>query len=153
MKIKNHKYPATQIDFLSVPDRNPNFNRNIIPVAEKSSSLVYWRRELRLRLRLWPFMIHSGDNIIPQIGTAKPDIEGLKADIEKLFQPKTVSHILKLREAFPGQTIFDRSDVMGVIDIMTSRASDLLKDMAEHGIIEPVAGHGNGKYRFKNRQG
>ena len=98
-------------------------------------------------------MIHSGDNIIPQIGTAKPDIEGLKADIEKLFQPKTVSHILKLREAFPGQTIFDRSDVMGVIDIMTSRASDLLKDMAEHGIIEPVAGHGKGKYRFKNRQG
>ena len=89
----------------------------------------------------------------PDIGTAKPDIEGLKADIEKLFQPKTVSHILKLREAFPGQTIFDRSDVMGVIDIMTSRASDLLKDMAEHGIIEPVAGHGKGKYRFKNRQG
>ena len=89
----------------------------------------------------------------PDIGTAKPDIEGLKADIEKLFQSKTVSNILKLREAFPGQTIFGRSDVMGVIDIKPSRASDLLKDMAEHGIIEPVTGHGKGKYRFKNQQG
>ena len=42
--------------------------------------------------------------------------------------------------------IFGRSDVMGVIDIKLSRASDLLKDMAERGIIEPVSGHGKGKY-------
>ena len=87
----------------------------------------------------------------PDIGAAKPDIEELKADIEKVFQTKTVSNILKLREAFPGQTIFGRSDVMGVIDIKPSRATDLLKDMAEHGIIEPVTGHGKGKYRFKKR--
>ncbi|HJC22505.1 MAG TPA: hypothetical protein H9761_02230 [Candidatus Eisenbergiella merdavium] len=44
--------------------------------------------------------------------------------------------------------IFGRSDVMKVIGIRSSRASDLLKDMAEHGIIEPVCGHGKGKYRF-----
>ena len=89
----------------------------------------------------------------PDIGAAKPDIEELKADIEKVFQPKSVKHILKLREAFPGQAIFGRSDVMGVIDIKPSRASDLLKDMSEHGIIESVSGHGKGKYRFRNRQG
>ena len=88
----------------------------------------------------------------PDIGAAKPDIEKFKADIEKLFQPKTTSHILKLREAFPGQSIFGRSDVMSVIEIKPSRASDLLKDMAEHGIIEPVTGHGKGKYRFKKQQ-
>ena len=75
-----------------------------------------------------------------------------KADIEKMCQPKTTSHILKLREAFPGQSIFGRSDVMSVIEIKPSRASDLLKDMAEHGIIEPVTGHGKGKYRFKRQQ-
>ena len=88
----------------------------------------------------------------PDIGAAKPDIEIFKADIEELFQPKTTSHILKLREAFPGQSIFGRSDVMSVIEIKPSRASDLLKDMAEHGIIEPVTGHGKGKYRFKKQQ-
>ena len=89
----------------------------------------------------------------PDIGAAKPDIEGLKADIETEFHPKTASHILKLREAFPGQTIFGRSDVMRAIDIKPSGASDLLKKMVVRGVIEPVPGHGKGKYRFKHRQG
>lgn len=82
------------------------------------------------------------------IGTAKPDIDGLKSDIEAVFQPKTARHILKLREAFPGQTIFGRSDVMKAIDIKASRASDLLMEMVEHGVIEQVSGHGKDKYRF-----
>lgn len=81
--------------------------------------------------------------------TEKPDIEALKPDIEKLFQPKTASHILELRESFPGQTIFGRSDVMKVIDIKASRASDLLREMVEYGVIEPVSGHGKGKYQFR----
>ena len=72
-----------------------------------------------------------------------------KPDIEKLFQPKTASHILELREAFPGQTIFGRSDVMKVIDIKASRASDLLREMVEYGVIQPVSGHGKGKYQFR----
>lgn len=79
----------------------------------------------------------------------KPDIEALKADIEKKFQPKTVSHILKIREVFPGQAIFGRPDVMNVIDIKPSRASDLLREMVERDVIEPVSGHGKGKYRFR----
>lgn len=74
-----------------------------------------------------------------------------KPDIEAVFQPKTASHILKLREAFPGQTIFGRSDVMKAIDIKASRASDLLKEMLEHGVIEPVSGHGKGKYCFRQQ--
>ena len=85
----------------------------------------------------------------PDIETEKPDIDDLKPDIEAIFQPKTASHILKLREAFSGQTIFGRSDVMKAIDIKASRASDLLKEMVEYGIIEPVSGHGKGKYRFR----
>lgn len=79
----------------------------------------------------------------------KPDINDLKLDIIKAFQPKTISHILKLWEAFSDQTIFGRSDVMEVIDIRPSRASELLKELTEHGIIEPVSGHGKGKYRFR----
>lgn len=82
------------------------------------------------------------------IGSEKPDIDALKADIEQGLQPKTVSHILRLREAFPGRTIFGRSDVMEIIEIKPSRASELLREMVEHGIIEPVSGHGKGKYCF-----
>lgn len=72
-----------------------------------------------------------------------------KPDIEKIFQLKTLNHILKLRKAYPGQAIFGRSDVMSVIDIKPSRASELLKEMAERGVIEPVSGYGKGKYRFR----
>ena len=74
--------------------------------------------------------------------------EAEKPDIEAAFQPKTANHIMKLRETFPGQTTFGRSDVMKAIDIKASRASDLLKEMVEHGIIEPVYGYGKGKYHF-----
>lgn len=84
----------------------------------------------------------------PDIEPMKPDIETKKPEIEQMFQPKTASHILRLREAFLGQTIFGRSDVMKVIDIKPSRASELLREMAEHGVIEPVSGHGKGKFRF-----
>lgn len=49
--------------------------------------------------------------------------------------------------------IFGRSDVMEAIGIKPSRASELLREMAEHGIIEPVSGHGKGKYRFRQQAG
>ena len=81
--------------------------------------------------------------------TEKPDIDILKADIEKVFQPKTVSNILQLYEKFSDQTIFGRSDVMKVIGIRTSRASEFLRELTKHGIIEPVSGHGKGKYRVR----
>lgn len=84
----------------------------------------------------------------PDIEAPKPDIEALKSDIEKKFQSKTASHILKLRAAFPDQAIFGRSDVMSVIDLKPSRASDLLREMVEQDVIERVSGHGKGKYRF-----
>lgn len=85
----------------------------------------------------------------PDIEVKKPDIGAKKPDIEKRFRPKTASHIQKLREAFPEQMIFGRSDTMGVTNLKSSRASELLKELEKHGIIEPVSGHGKGKYKFK----
>ena len=70
----------------------------------------------------------------------KPDIDMTKPDIESSFLAKTANHILKLGESFRGQEIFGRSDVMKVIGIKSSRASELLKEMKEHGIIGPVSG-------------
>ena len=84
----------------------------------------------------------------PYIGIPKPDIGAEKPDIEKLFQPKTADHIQKLREAFPDQAVFGRADVMEAVGLQPSRASELLKTMLNHRIIEPVSGRGKGKYRF-----
>ncbi len=85
----------------------------------------------------------------PDIEAEKPDIGEPKADIDQAFRPKTAGHILKLRKAFPGQTIFGRTDVMNVIPIKPSRASELLKELTERGVIQPVSGSGKGKYRFR----
>jgi fido (protein-threonine AMPylation protein) len=87
----------------------------------------------------------------PDIQDGKSDIEALKADIDNRFTVKTAEHILKLREEFQSQTIFGRSDVMRVLDMKASRTSELLKEMAEQGIIEPVSGFGKGKYRFRQQ--
>ena len=89
--------------------------------------------------------------IQPDIQDGKSDIEVLKADIDNRFTAKTKEHILKLREEFQGQTIFERSDVMRVLDMKASRTSELLKEMAEQGIIEPISGFGKGKYRFRQQ--
>lgn len=85
----------------------------------------------------------------PDIDRIKPDIDGLKPDIYQDFTAKTAGHISKLREAFSGETVFGRSDMMKVIGLRPSRASELLRELAERGIIESVSGHGKGKYRFK----
>lgn len=84
------------------------------------------------------------------IDQTKVDIDQIKVDIESVFLPKTANHVLKLHKTLGVQTIFGRSDVMGIIGIGPSRASNLLKEMAELGLIEPVSGHGKGKYRFKS---
>lgn len=87
----------------------------------------------------------------PDIQEEKPDIEDLKADISNSFTAKTTAHILSLRKEFQGQTIFGRSDIMRMLDMKASRTSELLKEMAEQGIIEPVSGFGKGKYRFRQQ--
>jgi len=45
-------------------------------------------------------------------------------------------------------TIFDVQKVLG---LKPTRSSALLREIAEHGIIEPVSGHGKGKYRFRQQ--
>jgi fido (protein-threonine AMPylation protein)/ribosomal protein S25 len=83
------------------------------------------------------------------IGAEKVDIGAEKVDIGTAFQNKTINYISKMQEAFPNHKIFGRSDVMSLIGVKAARASRLLKELEEHGIIEPVTGHGKGKYQFK----
>ncbi|MBQ4148461.1 MAG: hypothetical protein II594_01880 [Clostridium sp.] len=84
----------------------------------------------------------------PDIGQEKPDIEQKKPDIERMLRPKTADYVRRLQEAFPGQIIFGRTDVMRILGLKSSRASELIKTLADRGIIKPVSGHGKGKYRF-----
>ena len=82
----------------------------------------------------------------------KVNIENKKVNIEEDFTAQTASHVRKLQEALGKEIVFGRSDVQRVLDLKPTRCTALLREMAEHGIIEPVTGYGKGKYRFRQQQ-
>lgn len=85
----------------------------------------------------------------PYIVSEDPEIAGFEAATRAGLHPKTLAHLFKLHEAYPEPNIFGRTDLMNVLQLKPSRASELLKDLADKGIIEAVSGHGKGKYRFR----
>ena len=87
---------------------------------------------------------------------AKVDIQGVKVDIESVlpakgsdFTVKTTVHIHRLFEKFGFDGVFGRSAVMELLELKSSGASKLLSNLVQADIIEPVSGHGKGKYKFK----
>ena len=86
----------------------------------------------------------------------KVDIENEKVDIESVlsekgsdFSVKTTIHIHRLFEKFGFDEVFGRSAVMELLELKGSGASKLLSNLVQADIIEPVSGHGKGKYKFK----
>ena len=84
------------------------------------------------------------------------DIEGTKLDIERVlsekesdFSVKMKVHIHRLFEKFGFDEVFGRSAVMELLELKKSGASKLISNLVQADIIEPVSGHGKGKYRFK----
>ena len=85
------------------------------------------------------------------IDDPKANIESAKANIKNAFTVKTASHVCQLLDRFGFQTIFGRADVQKLLDLKPTRSTELLREMAEKEIIEPVSGYGKGKYRFKQQ--
>ena len=90
------------------------------------------------------------------IENAKVDIQDRKVDIERVFSEKgsdfsvkTTVHIHRLFEKFGFDEVFGRSAVMELLELKGSGASKLLSNLVQADIIEPVSGHGKGKYKFK----
>ena len=90
------------------------------------------------------------------IGDTKVDIQDRKVNIESVlsekgsdFSVKTMVHIHRLFEEFGFEEVFGRSAVMGILELKSSGASKLLSNLVQADIIEPVSGHGKGKYKFK----
>ena len=92
------------------------------------------------------------------IGYGKVDIREGKVDIERVlsekgsdFSVKTTAHIHKLFEKVDFNGIFGRSVVMELLELKESGASKFLSKLVLTDIIEPVSGHGKGKYKFKKQ--
>ena len=82
------------------------------------------------------------------IGTEKVDIDTSLEKKTSAFSAKTKAHIRCLFEHVGSEKVFGRSAVIEVLHLSPSGASKLLSLLRETGIIEPVAGHGKGKYKF-----
>ncbi len=83
------------------------------------------------------------------IGDTKVDIESVISEKGSDFSVKTIVHIQRLFEKFGFDEVFGRSVVMELLELKGSGASKLLSNLVQADIIEPVSGHGKGKYKFK----
>ena len=99
--------------------------------------------------------VDIGDTKV-DIENEKVDIRDEKVDIESVlsekssdFSVKTTIHIHRLFEKFGFDEVFGRSAVMELLELKASGASKLLSNLVKADIIEPVSGHGKGKYKFK----
>ena len=86
----------------------------------------------------------------------KVDIQDRKVDIGSVlaekggnFSIKTTVHIHRLFDKYDFDGVFGRGAVMELLDLKSSGASKLLSNLMQADIIEPVSGHGKGKYKFK----
>ena len=103
--------------------------------------------------------LHIGETLNKEkvdIRIAKVDIQDKKVDIESAlsekssdFSVKTTIHIHRLFDKFGFDEVFGRSVVMELLELKGSGASKLLSNLVKADIIEPVSGHGKGKYKFK----
>ena len=86
------------------------------------------------------------------IETEKVDIGTKKVDIGSLkFSKRTVHYIEILFDEYGYNRVFGRSDMMVLVGLKSSAVSNLISKLLEVGIIEPVTGHGKGKYKFKHK--
>ena len=63
---------------------------------------------------------------------------------------ETTVHIHRLFEKFGFDEVFGRSAVMELLQLKSSGASKLISNLVQSDIIEPVSGHGKGKYKFRS---
>ena len=99
--------------------------------------------------------VDIGDSKV-DIENEKVDIQDKKVDIESAlsekgsnFSVKTKVHIHRLFEKFGFDEVFGRGAVMELLGLKGSGASKLLFNLVQADIIEPVSGHGKGRYKFK----
>ena len=86
----------------------------------------------------------------PYIGGEKSDIRIMHIYQERIQELSSIvqAQVLKMYNTFGVEQVFGRSDVEKILDLKSSRTSELLKKLQEAGIIVPIKGHGKGKYSF-----
>ncbi len=130
-------------------------------ITMKEANMIFHRRKILVIkafrwMRLFIILQYLFLHISRLLNEEKVDIQDAKVDIESVlsvkgsdFTVKTTAHIHRLFEEFGFDGVFGRSAVMEILELKSSGASKLLSNLVQADIIEPVSGHGKGKYKFK----
>ncbi len=115
------------------------------------------RRAVTVEIPIHPDFINKKVDIEPQ----KVDIESQKVDIQELkvnyierlknigVNKSTLDKINILLDAVELGQIFGRTDVVNVLDISPTAASNFISKMCQADVFETVEGKGKGKYRLR----
>ena len=124
-----------------------NYNDYTKGIRETSEYLELFLRNLLLGEN------NELKNRYTHIRWRKQDIQNPKQDIEvpESFSNKTKQHIQRLFSVFGYDKFFGRTELMNVLEITASPASELIKKMLELEIIYPMKGKGKSKYLFKRK--
>ena len=124
--------------------RNTNLQKGIYETTE------YLETFLRNLLLDEKNELHNRNlHISGLLNEEKVDIESVLSEKGSDFSVKTTVHIHRLFEKFGFDEVFGRSAVMELLELKGSGASKLFSNLVQTDIIEPVSGHGKGKYKFK----
>ena len=82
------------------------------------------------------------------IQSAKVDIRNKMLSYSSAISEKTIQHALAIFLKCGRDAYFGRTVVESITGLKASGASKLIKLLRDCNVIEPVSGHGKGKYRF-----
>ncbi len=101
----------------------------------------------------WEIIKQDIQNEKQDIDIEKQNIIEKKQDIKipKTVGNKTQKHIQDLFEEFGYDKFFGRTEVMQLLNLTASPASELIRKMVNHNLIYPIKGMGKGKYLFVKR--
>ena len=99
------------------------------------------------KLHIGPRKLDIGDEKL-DIGGKKLDIGEGELHIDGLPKP-TQRNILAIFNSFGNAAYFKRADLKNHVRLSLTAISNLLETMLKLGLIEHVAGHGKGAYKFR----
>lgn len=135
------KYLELFLRNLLLNEKNELYNRNLhINRLFRSKEVDIEEEKMDIR----------GEKV--DIQEEKVDIESMLSEKAKKFCVKTVVHVHRLFDKFGYDEIFGRSAVVELLGLKNSSASKLISKLVQAEIIEPVSGHGKGKYKFRKKK-
>lgn len=156
--FRNALVRANYVNLQKGIDKNPEFLekffRNMLMGEHNELKNRFMHLDFKSKKTIIDIEKPTIDGKKAKINQEKPTIDAKKAKIElaveeSSFNKTAKENLVKFIRGIEFDEIFGHSRVMEVVGCGASSASAALKKLQALDLIEPVSGHGKGKYRFK----